>query len=82
VRGGLGAGSSPACLEASNATPVALVGKEAVRVLGLRLVKAEGLGAVRNVATQTPSPRPQRLKPGQLPRVAARVFGFLVWCPA
>jgi len=65
-RGSLAAGGSPASLGACSCSPVAFVGMESVRVVGLRLVRTEGLGAGRKVATQTSSPRPQRLKASRL----------------
>jgi hypothetical protein len=60
-RGSLAAGGSPASLGASNCNAVAFVDIGTVRVLALYRLRAWGLGAVRKVATQTPSPRPQRL---------------------
>ena len=54
-RGGLADGGSPASLDRSTAFQLFFIGVQTVRVLGLRLVRIEGLGAVRKVATQAPS---------------------------
>jgi hypothetical protein len=59
-RGSLGAGRSPASLEAICRIPDVCVGMETMRVLVRRPVRVEGL-AVRKLAAPTSSPSSQRL---------------------
>ena len=62
-RGRLGAGGSPASLEASNRAPDTQSVMDPVRVLALVRLRTGGLGAMRKVASPTPPLVPSALKP-------------------